>query len=901
MSSIESRIGRTDIVRHELKHIQMLNRFVDFGIGSVLMIAPLVMAGRFAPGRLLLAILVSFTAISWFLTRVLDKHEDKAWFWTGIEWIAGSAILLVVMQVIPWSPQTLEMLSPAVSELLPLHGNAAFSDGWNRVSLAPHATRNGLAMAMIYVLFFFVVLQRVRRKADIEKLLKGIALAGIVMASIGLAQYAFSNGKFLWFMEHPSRDTSTVVKGTFANENHFGHFLAMSLGPLLWWLFKSMSADKTGESKRFYFGSSSTRSSLPRDQVLLSIGLGIVLLAGLLSFSRGGLAVMALASVTTIGCLAIQRRVGKRAITAAAAAVVIAALAVWIHGQEILSRELETLQSLSVESLDQGHGRRKIWTAVMNAAPNFATLGSGVGSHRYVYPTYFSSQSNVQYTHAESGYLNVFLETGGPGLGLLLVAIGFSAYWIASAIKNEKQELQFLAVPIAAGWIVSVAHAIFDFNWFIPANMCLTLVVIAISARLWDMTREQTKTARRIVLPRLTWCSLAGVACVMALFSVSQFVGPARSNGSWNEYRAWSLASKRFAAKSTGPGRQKSLGFINASQPDTVARMIQLLEETLKHDPGHGRAHIRMAAMCLRQFELLQSHSDNAMSLAQIRDAALTSGFESQDEMRSWVQKVVGENYAYLERVLWHSRAGLRKTPTEGNGYLYLGEVAFLDPSLANTEFELLRQAYTVRPYDPGIQFAFGRQLMLAGETEVAMQLWKDAFDRGDQVRRRIIAAIGFQAPPQEILDVFHPNVEGLRDLFEYYRRGEMETQMNFVGPKYVAALEQQAKLVAGKTAGQLWLDAQFAHEQLGNVEEAAVAAKNAVLAQPGAYKNHFACACRMRDAGRIEEAIKEFRWCEFRNPDDAELPKVITQLKRELKKSQLISANAIESQRLSR
>jgi hypothetical protein len=310
---------------------------------------------------------------------------------------------------------------------------------------------------------------------------------------------------------------------------------------------------------------------------------------------------------------------------------------------------------------------------------------------------------------------------------------------------------------------------------------------------------------------------------------------------------------------------------------------------------------MRMSAMCLRQFELLQGRSENAMTLAQIRDAALSAAFDSHQQMSDWVTKVVGDNRVYLDRVLWHCKQGMRTTPTEGLGYLYLAEVAFLDESLTGTEYDLLHQAYSVRPYDPAVQFMYGRHRILAGDAATAMKLWKDAFRRGARVRRQIISAIAFQAPPQEILDVFQPDLAGLRDLFEYYRREGFDQQMQFIGERYASELESRADLMAGAPAGKLWYDAQGVHDVLGHVEESADAARNAVLAQPGEYRNHFACALRMRDAGRLEDAVKEFRWCASRKPNDAALPRVVAEMQRQLRQSKALSKNAIRSKRMSR
>jgi len=883
--------------------LEILNRVVDGGLACVLFIAPLAMGGRFAVGRLLLVSLIGITAIAWGMTRFLSP-KPKTWRTTGAEWIAGLAVLLVVVQLLPLPPSIVENLSPTISELLPLHhGVVDVGDGeiaqtsWQYLTLVPHATRGALAMVLAYVMLFAVVAQRIRRPQDLEFLLKSLAIAGVSMAAIGLAQRYLGNGKFLWFMEHPSRDTMTVVKGTFANENHFVHFLALTLGPLMWWVVKEQETIHETTAAFSKPGRDATRNNiLPRGQVLPLIGLGIVLLASLLSFSRGGLLMMAVAGVTSTALLLYQRRVGKRAVVGLAIVATMAMACIWVDGKELLARELETLQTVSIDSLDQNHGRRKIWSAVMTAVPEFALTGTGVGSHRYVYPTYMKEKSAVQYTHAESGFLQVLLETGGLGFILLLSGIGLTSYWIFRGLRSDRPELAFIAIPLASSAAVSVVHGIVDFNWFIPANMCVTLFVAAAAARVGQLTTGDSRKLS-IVPKRLAWGVATSGIAVMTVCSIAHFAGPAKASADWHEYLAWSFATNRFNVRSAGLGRQRSIGVINPGLPETNDSMIAMLDRALTEDPHHGRGHVRIAALCLRQFNLLQSQSETSMDLAQIRDAALSSEFESHQDMVDWVMRVTGDNGVYLERVLWHAKKGVKLTPTEGSGYLYLGEVAFLDEALIGREFDLLQQAHRVRPYDPSIQFVFGRQLLLRGEKEEATALWKDAFSRGQSVRRRVIAAFRFQAQPQEILDTFSPDLPGLKDLFDYYRRQEFFPQMNYVGAVYVAELEQQAKLTTDETASELWFDAQFVHATLGNVELAAEAAVNSVMSQPSNYRNHFACALRMRDAKQWDKAIQEFRWCQQRKPNDKQLPLIIREMKQLARQSNAEVATEIEAE----
>ena len=874
--------------------VRLLQHGVDVGIAGVLLLAPLAMGGRYPLGRLVLVLLVAITAVSWCLARTLSRQQTS-WFWSGAEWIGGLAVLLVVLQLTPLSPAWRDCFSPQVAQLLPLWSQPADpSSGetlanwssWNRITLAPQATRGGLAMLLTYLMLFGVVSQHVWRKGDIERLLRIVALAGIGMASVGLLQYFAGNGKFLWLYEHPSRDTLTAVKGTFANENHFAHFLALAIGPLIWWLVSVQAQAERAAGAGFQI--TAQTKSVPKLQIFLGAGLAIMLLAGLLTYSRGGIAMILLASVASTALFAWQGHVGRRAVIAMTTVVLVAAGAVWIHGQDLLVREIETIQSASLDALDQGRSRRKIWQSVVRAIPEFALVGSGVGSHRDVYPTYFSERSSVQYSHAENGYLQILLETGGPGLALLLCGIGLSGYWVVQSMINDRQpKLAMLAVPVAAAWCVSVVHAVADFNWFIPANMAMTLVLLALAARLSYLATSRPETEWSRLVPRWRWAIATVVVVLTSLLGINHYWGPAHGAPHWDEYLAWSLATNRFAAKSVGPGRQRRLGLVDRSSPDTIAWMSKQLEQLLAHSPRDARAHVRMAAMYLRQFEQRQAASENAMTLAQIRDAALAANFSTKQEMNQWVTKAVGRNRGLLDRVLFHARRGVRLGPLQGRGYLYLAEVAFLDPSLHVTSYELLRQAHVVRPFDPSVQFAFGRQKLLRGDVPGAMALWKEAFRRGPSVRQRVIAAVGAQATPRELIEVFQPDLHGLRDMFEYYRRQERPRQLQEIGLEYVTQLEKQANLLTGQSAAQLWHDAQFAHWVLGNKQKAAEAAVHCVTQQPNVYQYHYACALRLRDADRLQEAMAEFRWCQSRQPQNSALQQAIVALERDLRRNQ--------------
>ena len=169
--------------------------------------------------------------------------------------LLGAALLLV--QIAPLPAWLLARLAPHTAAVLPLWrggGDSAWPGSWSCVSLAPAETLASLVIFLDYGLLFLVALQRVRRVEDVERLLRWCALSAVIMATFGIVQLLAGNGKFFWFYEHPLVDTSDVAKGSFSNRNHFAQFLALGIGPLVWWLQDALRRKRTSARCRVRSG-----------------------------------------------------------------------------------------------------------------------------------------------------------------------------------------------------------------------------------------------------------------------------------------------------------------------------------------------------------------------------------------------------------------------------------------------------------------------------------------------------------------------------------------------------------------------------------------------------------------------------------------------------------------------
>ena len=211
---------------------------VDMALAGCIFIVPLLMGGRGALGRLALVTLAVVAALAWAMLQALRRQA----FWrpSRAEWLLAAAVVLLVLQLAPLPQGMLAWMAPKTAELLPLwsgQGDPSAALGtWSCISLTPGATRAALPVFVAYALLFLVTVQRIHAIEDAERLLSWIALAAVIMAGFGLVQLLTSNGKFFWFYEHPFATTYDEAKGSFTNRNHFAHFLALGVGPLIWWL-----------------------------------------------------------------------------------------------------------------------------------------------------------------------------------------------------------------------------------------------------------------------------------------------------------------------------------------------------------------------------------------------------------------------------------------------------------------------------------------------------------------------------------------------------------------------------------------------------------------------------------------------------------------------------------------
>ena len=839
----------------------MTRKILDAGLLAILAVAPLFMGGRHPLGELVFVSLVAFVTSAWLINQCFVSRARYTF--SGVEGLLIAGVLLVVLQLVGLPQSILNTVSPGLSQALPLWSSsseAVAPTTWNTVSVAPRETLSGLSLFVAYGMLFTVLVQRLQSIDDAERMLKLVAIATLSMAGVGLAQYFFGNGQFFWVYDHPFRESSSTVMGTFQNRNHFAHFLILGIGPLIWWIWKSCQSEPAhGRPSNQWSDSSSSATTSQLQTPLLFIALGLCGVAVLLSLSRAGVAVFAGASLVCAMILAAKSLIGRKAVGAILAVTILTGIGAVIYGTQSLEARFESLAA--AESLeDASSGRQQIWGAVLRGVPDFIGLGSGVGTHRFVYPKYITGDHRVEYSHAENGYLQILLETGIAGASLLALGVLVCGIWCFKAYRNSSSGRHAACLAaVAAGIAASVVHSVVDFVWYIPACVSMTIFLIAI---MWRLSRpaEDARSDRGIAIPRFVWGGAAVAMLGIVYVSVGVHSAPALANNHWDSFHRMSLAEADLEFNHT---------------PKSLEQRIEQLEKLLEIDSTNAKAHLNLASLLRLQFDAEQNKSGIPMPLAQIRDAANTAPFETREALDSWLGKILADRREFLDRSLQHARQAVALCPLQGEAYIFMAELNFLRESNREYELALIDQAIITRPEAPPVLVTAGREALLAGDNEAGLAHFKKVFTLGANYQGLVIRALGRQNA-DFFFEQFSFDNSSLQTLRNHYAGLGNQEQSRFVGIKLAKNLVDQATSETGPAAAATWTRAQAAFVFLKDEANALQAARNAVASDPHEYAHRKNLVNLLVAQQKFDEAVPLLEWCLKQYPDNTRLKETL-------------------------
>ena len=911
----------------------VLLRIVDAILLLLLVVFPFVMGGREAWGHRLLISLAAALGFVWCLHRARTGGRLVL---SALEPLLIAGLLLVWFQTVPLSSSLLNSLSGEYQRLLPAWSQTqdpnptASSATWSTASFYPTETQHALLMLLAYGIVGIVLAQRLSSDDDCYRMLKLVALSGILMAGFGIIQLVTSNDLFFWFYRHPFTGTREVLKGAFTNRNHFAQFLALSLGPLIWWMLAQRDQEASRESllRPGTAGKSPILGQWINGRtILLTCATGCVLLSILLSLSRGGMIAAGLACSI---CLAVLWKSGgvKSSLAGAVLALgIISITGVMAFGGDGVEDRIGQLASANADEIDRLNARRSIWNADIAAIKAFPLTGTGVGTHRFLYPLYMEDLARfagVTFSHAESSYIHLAMETGLIGVGLLIASllILLSRFGFFVVRKNEPGRIAAMAAilgSLAGGSI----HAVVDFIWYAPAIVISTLALVVVGVRICAGFRPN----QGIRIPRIVWFT-TGAACLTLFCRVQPgLANRVAGERLWYQYLnaqfdatssslltpdtdatdAQSLLSslEDLASTDTVPVKSESplrpeeeTAEALAARAQSLRQRIELLLASLKANPRQAEASLHLALRCNDLFELQQSQSDNRMTLTQIRETVISSDFTSTDDMYRFLKKAFGSNMRLPMLSAEFARRSLRDCPIGDKTYGCVVATNFLRDPADRMHDAFLTQTLLHGSHSPTTLQTVGLQLLTEGRTLEAMPILAKAFHSSVEIRTEICRSLAANQSVDVVLAQFNPGVEELDEVLAVYsqhgRLADIRKLTWMIASSVKGEKPSSSEVLSSSQTShlELLMDAYRAAYEAGIHDQCEELLNLAIEKDPLAEPPRRALGLLMLEQQQYAEAERHFAWCNEQFPGDEKLE----QLRRECRR---LAAN--ESRRVIR
>ena len=639
--------------------------------------------------------------------------------WPVAMWPLLAAILIGVLQVTPLPQTWLDQLSPAHRsysrdvEVVAASSKLAPASEFGRLSLHPASTRQTVCLLVIGVSMFFLASQLLVDSFWLLFACGVFAVHGAVFSMIGVFHQFSDDGRMFW-LHAPSQGGQPFA--SFVNRNHAGDYLNLCLagciGISLWlsgrsgWLFPMRSAiGKSYRASLRQFASSWNSGSLA------IVVVASVLITGLIgSISRGAVLSAAIAFIVTIGFLRIRLAAWHGWLLGAGVLVVVM---LSFTGSGILGARLYKLTDLRLVATEP---RLLHWRDSVRAIPDFWRVGSGLGTYRYVYPSYETHSSDAWYYHAENQYLEAVVEAGVPAL--LLIATATAACLEASLhLAWRADDYRDLAVGATGLFAVAsqAVHAAFDFGLYMPANMVL---FATICGGVCGYAHLRRPSASKCGLHRLVGVPV--FACVGIALLVS----------------AHELEAAAAADSATRQAKQVA----NTPEVDIkiVRQATDRLKSAIKRYEDHAESHLQLANLYVLRYR--KSSFEQLQNDAQLGKQARTTLWDMTSprylfrRVHEWSQTQQPGNIARsssrivasddLSHATKHYALAQAACPSMSRPLLHLAELSAVSGSLDGSRV-LLDGVRHRAPCDVGARFRCGELEYYAGRYQQAFLDWK--------------------------------------------------------------------------------------------------------------------------------------------------------------------------------
>jgi O-antigen ligase len=374
----------------------------------------------------------------------------------------------IALQLVPLPGFLLDALSPAaravweqrllrVPSVLPL-------------SLDPDRTWRALAAAA-GIFLVFITARRIFAAGGVRLVVRGVAVIGMLLAAIALAQEATANGLMYW--RYKPLDEGPPPFGPFVNRNHFATWAILAIPMCLGYLTAHSAAHRQREGPPLPWR---RRVVLFFDgrAMALTTAACLLLVALILSLSRSGLL-----GIVTAGCAGVLLRAGRQSsngralwwIGAGTAGVV--ALSLAQLNPATLGARLSTIR------ISAGN-RMLIWSDTIPIVRDFWLTGTGAGTYLTSMLVYQRTSPGWLYNQAHNHYVQVASEGGllvGVPVLLGLAALARAAW---RSLAADRSGMYWVRAGAFCGLCGVAAQSFWETGLTMPANAMLAALAAGI-------------------------------------------------------------------------------------------------------------------------------------------------------------------------------------------------------------------------------------------------------------------------------------------------------------------------------------------------------------------------------------------------------------------------------------
>jgi O-antigen ligase len=410
---------------------------------------------------------IAFALLLAYRPRILGRGPTPT-----LDLLVLIALVAAAVQTVPLPRPLIDVVSPAAVRAA---SQLALQDAGGALPLTIDLAESAAAVALFVgsIVIFFTA-RELFDAGGVRTVARGVAVIGLILASIGIAQDATADGLMYWRWR-PTFDRTDPF-GPFVNRNHYATWAIVAVPLSVGYLMAHASAHRDDSpavsSRRRLMAAMDARA------VLLLVAAALMILGVVVSLSRSGMLGLG-AALATGGWLAYRRRkedAGGRwrpaLLVGALALAAVVLIVLRVPPDQVLGRVSDVPIALE--------DRVTIWRETLPIVRDFWVAGTGTGTYQTSMAIYQRSGAGLIFNQAHNHYLQIASEGGlllSIPVALVLLRLARDG---AAALWRDRSGLFWLRAGAASGLVGVAAQSVFETGLLTPANGVLTSIAAAI-------------------------------------------------------------------------------------------------------------------------------------------------------------------------------------------------------------------------------------------------------------------------------------------------------------------------------------------------------------------------------------------------------------------------------------